>query len=305
MTTSVTVEDISEFQLSVHQTYKEHPILGVLLQKLEHINDFKFWNYRAEFTNLLSSNFVEMAVNKELSAFLEEQYYQLPLYFNNDRAKGWVVISTPYFKFNTYFFDGNLINQHRLENTDTKFSIQTTPQDVIMYFPEAKGAVLDIYQVNESENKLDAGPSITLAQTVELQDGQYVHLQAGIHAIHFRDVKEDMSYSEITSVTSEVRVIGEYDLRTLNLIGVSSANLSSSRAEMFSEMVANLQHKPSVPVLEKLCSHKDHFVRWAAAVSLYSLDEESGKRVISGLTSDPHPDVRNTAHQCISIFANQ
>lgn len=305
MTNSVSVEDISKFQLSVHQTYKEHPSLALLLDKLEHISDFEFWNYKSEFTDLLSSDFVEMAVNKELSAFLEEQYYQLPLYFNNDRAKGWVVISTPYFKFNIYFFDSNLINQHRKNNTETKFSIQTTSQDVIMYFPEAKGAELDIYEVNEGENSVDAGPSMKLSQSVKLQDGQYIHLQAGKNAIHFKDVKEDMSYFEITGVSSDVRVIGEYDLRTLNLIGVSAANLSSSRAEMFSEMVANLQHKPSVPVLEKLCSHKDHFVRWAAATSLYSLDEESGKRVIFDLTSDPHPDVRNTASQCINIFANQ
>lgn len=305
MKNEVTVQDISEFQLELHQTYKKHPILAALLQQLENVESFTFWQYKHDFMRLLSSDFVEQAVNKELGAFLKEDFYQLPLYFNNGRAKGWVILNTPYFRFNTYFFDGALVQDYRNNNQSKTFSIQTSPQDLLMYFPKAKGAILDLYECLETDDDSDIAPRVRLKQSIQLQDGQFVEIKAGKHATHFREITENLTYYEVSSVNSPVRMVGEYDLNNLTLLGLSAANLSSSRAEMFSEMVANLQHKESTPVLKKLCQHKDHFVRWSAATSLYSLDNDAGQEVIQLLTQDPHPDVRQTAQRCVAMFAAQ
>jgi len=305
MKNEITVQDISEFQLELHQTYKKHPKLSHLLEKLEDVETFNFWEYQKDFKQLLSSDFVEKAVNKELAAFLEEDYYQLPLYFNNGRAKGWVILNTPYFRFNTYFFDGAKVNEYRKNKQQAKFSIQTSPQDLLMYFPKAKGAVLDLYECLEPEKEGAVSEQVRLKESIALDDGQFVKIEAGKHATHFREITENLIYFEVSSVSSSARMVGEYDLNSLSLLGLSAANLSSSRAEMFSEMVANLQHKESAPVLQKLCKHKDHFVRWSAATSLYSLDNSAGEEMIQELTDDPHPDVRQTAEKCMAMFAAQ
>ncbi|GHF84284.1 HEAT repeat domain-containing protein [Thalassotalea marina] len=305
MKNEVTVQDISEFQLELHQTYKKHPILAAILKQLENVEDFDFWQYQQQFAKLLSSDFVEQAVNKELGAFLEEDFYQLPLYFNNGRAKGWVILNTPYFRFNTYFFDGALVNDYRTNNKNKTFSIQTSPQDLLMYFPKAKGAILDLYECVEQNAESDIAPQVRLKESIQLQDGQFVEIKAGLHATHFREITKNLTYYEVSSVSSAARMVGEYDLNSLSLLGLSAANLSSSRAEMFSEMVASLQHKESAPVLKKLCQHRDHFVRWSAATSLYSLDNDAGEEMIQSLTQDPHPDVRQTAQKCVAMFAAQ
>jgi hypothetical protein len=300
-----TIKEISDFQKSLHSTYKQHPILNSILSDLENIKEYQFNDFRQRYTELLRSDFVQWALNKELNAFIDEEYYQLPLYFDSGRAKGWVVLNTPYFRFTTFFYDERLINKNRASNIDEQFSIQIAAPDSILYFPKGKGTVVNVYEGDRISAHSEAPQSLRLKESIDVQDGQLIHIEAGKHAFQFETVANDVVYHEISSIKSPVRVIGEYNLSSLQLVGLSAANLSSSRAEMFSEMVANLKHQPSIPVLEKLTRHQDHFVRWSAATSLYSLSPSRGQKVIESLTDDPHPDVRETAQKCISIFAGE
>ena len=296
------VNDISKFQLKVHQSYREHSLLKSLLDSLTHKKDFYFWDYLSQFKALLTSDFIQFALEKEANAFLQEECYQLPLYFNSNRAKGWVVLNTPYFRFSTYNFDQKLVSQHRLANKGNNFSLQIAAQDQILYFSKSNNTELDIYEVAEASEQKPAGTGMKIKESLKVNSGDFIFVEAGRQALHFKTVIDDVTYHEISSAKSKVRVIGEYCLNTKSLIGVSAANLSSSRAEMFSEMVANFGYKPSIPTLKKLCAHTDHFVRWSAATSLYSLDNKERKEMIQQLTNDPHYDVKNTAKQCIEML---
>jgi len=305
MENKILVEDISKIQLAVHQSYKEHDLLKSILDGLTDIEGFMFWDHQTEFEQLLQSDFIEFALEKEAEAFVNEDFYQLPLYFNSNRAKGWVVMNTPYFRLSTFNFDQKLVQKHREANKDKASSLQVAPQDQLLYFPKGGNTLLDIYEVADVSPDKPAGSRMFLKESIAIQDGQFVKVLAGKQALHFKHVEQDVSYHEISSVQSDLRVIGEYNLDSLQLVGVSAANLSSSRAEMFSEMVANFNHKPSIPVLEKLCSHKDHFVRWSSATALYALDNEAGENMIRKLTDDPHLDVQQTAKHCVSMFESE
>lgn len=290
--------------MDVHQSYREHTFLTKVLDELAFKKTFAFWQHEESFSKLLASDFIEFALEKEAAAFCEEEYYQLPLYYDADRIRGWVVLSTPYFRLSTYHFDQRLVNKHREMKKGNKFSLQVASQDQLLYFPKGGKTVIDVYQVEENSNMSDVAEKIRLKESINVIDGQFIQIKAGVEALHFKCVGEDVHYHEISNMQSGVRVIGEYNLKSLDLVGVSAANLSSSRAEMFSEMVANFNYKPSIPVLEKLCAHKDHFVRWSAATSLYSLDNSAGEVMIKTLANDPHQDVRQTAKQCLAMFAS-
>lgn len=298
------VSDISKFQLKVHESYREHELLNKMLGGFSHIENYLFWDHLPKFQELLLSDFIQFALEKEANAFLQEDFYQLPLFFNTNRAKGWIVLNTPYFKLSTYNFDQKLVQKHRFANKDKSFSLQVAPQDQILYFSKGANTELDIYEIENISPEKPAGTGIRLKDSLVIKDGQFVYVEAGKHALHYKKVVQDVTYHEISSVKSDLRVIGEYSLKSKELIGVSAANLSSSRAEMFSEMVANFGHRPSIPVLKKLSAHKDHFVRWSAATSLYSLDANEGKEMIRHLTNDPNIDVKETAKQCISMLEN-
>ncbi|BFT32284.1 hypothetical protein D210916BOD24_34600 [Alteromonas sp. D210916BOD_24] len=305
MSTEKTVNDISELQLGTHQTYKQHPILNRLMAKLENIENFSFFDFSTDFESLVSSDFFDFVIAKEIDAFKQEEYYQLPLYHGNDRVKGWSILNTPYFRLTTFSFNKIGVSLHRENKSKDQFSLKINPQDALLYFAKAEGTILDIYEITTELDLQSASPCIALKSSLTLRDGDVVKLKAGMHAIHFREVNEDMIYHEVSGLDSQVKVIGEYNLSSLKLVGVSAANLASSRAEMFAEMVANLNHKASIPVLEKLGAHTDHFVRWSAAMNLYALDQDAGIHLIQKLTQDPHPDVKATAQRCCEMFAEQ
>lgn len=305
MSIEKSVHDISELQLNVHQTYKQHPLLNALMAKLENIEHFSFFDFSNDFEALVASDFLDFVIAKEIGAFNCEEYYQLPLYHGNDRVKGWSILNTPYFRLTTFSFNQAGISVHRENKVKEQFSLKITPHNTLLYFAKAKGTILDIYEIASELDSQNASQTIKLKSTITLNDGDVIKLKAGMNAIHFREVNDDMVYHEVSDSKSPIKVIGEYNLASLQLVGVSAANIASSRAEMFAEMVANLNHKASIPVLEKLGTHTDHFVRWSAAMNLYTLDQNAGVQLIHKLTSDPHPDVQATAKRCCEMFAEQ
>jgi hypothetical protein len=305
MNTDNTLGNISALPQSIYQTSEQHPMLFKLIKKLSTTPCSSFFDFSDDFEKLLSADFFSFAIPKEISALQQKEYYQLPLHDSDVNVKGWSMINTHYFRLTTFSFTKNGKQSHLERGPQNHSVLKIVSNDTLLYFAKSEGSVLDIYEISDELDTERACQSIVLKSSVALNDGAMVKLEAGRHAVHFRLIKDDMLYHELSCPESDVKVIGEYDPTSLQLVNVSVANLSSSRAEMFAETVANMKHKSSISVLEKLAAHADYFVRWNAALNLYTLDCNAGFQLIHKLTEDPNPNVKATAQRCCEMLFEQ
>lgn len=68
----------------------------------------------------------------------------------------------------------------------------------MLYFAKAKGTILDIYEIASELDSQNASQTIKLKSTITLNDGDVIKLKAGMNAIHFREVNDDMVYHEVS-----------------------------------------------------------------------------------------------------------
>lgn len=95
----------------------------------------------------------------------------------------------------------------------------------------------------------------------------------------------------------------EYDSKTLKPTRAIATSMNSSRLQWAAESLAVLGSEDSVPALEKLCTHPDHFVRWSAISNLIQLDFEKGVSLLKQASrSDDHPHIRNVAQKSLQIL---
>jgi hypothetical protein len=99
--------------------------------------------------------------------------------------------------------------------------------------------------------------------------------------------------------------VWEFDRVTLEPSRFVIADLEATRVGYTPELLAKLQSRESIPILEELATHPRHFVRWNAIKALCSLDPEVGLRVLTAARDDIHPHVRRAAEASLRLFAAQ
>lgn len=300
-----TINNIRSLPINTDQDSAQHSTLFRLIKKLSSMKNHSFFEFTDDFIELVSANTRSFAIPKEINLSHQEEYYQLPLYHGNADVKAWSLLNTHFFRLTTFLFNKEETTSSVECKLHNRCALKIVPNDTILYFTKADGAVLDVYEITDELDAEKACQSIALKSSLSLHDGAVVRLKAGLHAAHLRVIKNDMMYHEITYPESDIKVIGEYDINTLQLVDVNVANLFSYQAEMFAELVANFNQKTSIPVLKKLGAHTDSFVRWNAAMNLYTLDSDAGLQLMHELTQDPNPDVKATAQRCCEIIFEQ
>lgn len=89
----------------------------------------------------------------------------------------------------------------------------------------------------------------------------------------------------------------EYDPETLLPCRAIAANVTSSRIEFSTRLLAEIGDRDSLPQLRDLIQHHpDHFVRWGALRAIVAIDLGEGARALAmAAAEDPHRHVREAA----------
>lgn len=94
----------------------------------------------------------------------------------------------------------------------------------------------------------------------------------------------------------------EYDAKTLAPIRVALTNVTIGRLMTSLKIFGMTQFLESKEILIKLTNHDEHCVRWEAVRSLINVDFEKGKKVLTAMLDDKHPEIRNAARKSLQII---
>lgn len=101
----------------------------------------------------------------------------------------------------------------------------------------------------------------------------------------------------LSSIVAPVRWIFHPD--TLEPVRAAAARLSSSRLQFTCRTLAALGSPSSIPALQKLTAHPEHYVRWAAIQGICAISRDDGIACLRRATSDEHPHVRRAAERTL------
>jgi hypothetical protein len=88
-----------------------------------------------------------------------------------------------------------------------------------------------------------------------------------------------------------------------NTLGAAFPALSQNEYSgfiLFAKMAAAIGAASALPLLDELCGHGSHAVRWAAVQAMAKLDGDAARRQLRGLAEDAHPEVRESARRVLA-----
>lgn len=91
-----------------------------------------------------------------------------------------------------------------------------------------------------------------------------------------------------------------FDRTTQSIFGLTPVNPMLSNLTTIFDLLADVSSPTSIDCLKPFAQHEDHFVRWRAIRSIYTIDGPIGRRLIEEARSDPHEQVRAAAATTLS-----
>jgi hypothetical protein len=144
------------------------------------------------------------------------------------------------------------------------------------------------------EDQLDTSRRLVDLGVMQLEPG-WVHAVAAGHDL-FEIVKVDVDTPVvILHAPSKMRHHWIYDRQSLCPTLLMSADQSTARIQYALRVLAALESHDSLPVVESLMDHPDHFIRWEVVRQAFQIDVAAGKRLLERALTDPHPEVRQAA----------
>ena len=86
-----------------------------------------------------------------------------------------------------------------------------------------------------------------------------------------------------------------FDAGTGMPLDMSVAQQSDTELESMMQMVAALGPPNATQLLESLCGHRNHTIRWKAIQLLARRDRDAAIERLHHATGDPHPEIRHAA----------
>lgn len=176
--------------------------------------------------------------------------------------------------------------------------LSTRPRHGLVYVMGAFGLTASFYREPERTSDDDIARTLQFLSSMELEGDVMLSVQAGRDV--FRLTGEKGECPAILHLTSRpvCRMIWEYDPKTGASMGVTPAEIISSRIQFALQLLAKLpvSNSFSTETIQALIKdHPDHFIRWEATRTLLQLDLNEGLAVLDFLQNDPSNHVRKVA----------
>jgi hypothetical protein len=144
------------------------------------------------------------------------------------------------------------------------------------------------------EDQIDPAKTLRDLGLMHLNPGDVFALTAGYDLFEITGV-EHQTPILILHLPSYLRYHWIYDPASLSPELIMSSDQSTARIQFALRILAALPSPQSIPIIESLMEHGDHFIRWEAVRQAFSVDESLGRRLLSRALTDPNAEVRNAA----------
>ena len=96
-----------------------------------------------------------------------------------------------------------------------------------------------------------------------------------------------------------------FDRKTRRPVGLSPIHSIESNLTTLLSLLAVCGNERTVEITQELLTHERHFLRWAAAKTIASLDGSAGVQAALRLADDAHPEVRAAARAALSAHPSK
>jgi len=274
--------------------FKLYPDLQEFVNTTKALNSSNFWDYIPQFKKLLKSNFISDFLATELQKMDEMFDYD---FLNQD--VGIDIIKLPEYTLTLgKLFESTFLGGNRPE-------VVGFGSDM-MFCNLGPGTLeVEIYEFpcDHPLEVFDKTKTITLKNRLFQNKGDIIKLRAGKDIIKILNVNE--TAFQLYLVSSDIQdLVWHYDEKTLRPLYATAGKSQTSRIQCMLMMLANLGSKQSIPLLKKLATAKQHFLRWSAIKTITALSPEDGYPLLKEAMHDPHPHVRNASKTTLQLLEN-
>lgn len=182
-------------------------------------------------------------------------------------------------------------------------SIGFTGLKTLFHFVKSGGATLSFWEAPETGHDFVGGGRCRSAGRRQIADGETVTIDGSRQSFVIEHVHSDAVYLQAVVRVGAAPLAVEYDSRTLEFVGASSADEEASRVQMMVTLLRLMDRADAVPVVREMLKSPHFFTRWHVMRELLALDAEAAFPDLASMAeSDPHPEVRAAAAQTLEAF---
>lgn len=264
-----------------------HEVIELLKQGFD-----QFWTCEAQFAGLLNSDFLQRFIGFELDQLLNTpQYipdlsneYEMTILKTRDYTLALKIVVP----------EGNLVRPPYSSAEHNMLGLCNPTVAQIEIFEQANPFPVNI---------LERSRTLTFKECITLNQFEYKILPASKEAYRLLSNDTTRVFLSFSSGLVE-RIRWDYNAVTFAPERALAADNSASRLQFAAKVLAMFGCDSSINPLKCLLQHQDHFVRWSAIQSIFTIDNELGYQLLQECANDPHPHVRNAAKRTLKQFGN-
>ena len=247
-----------------------------------------FWECEEAFRDLLKSSFLVEILNFELSKIIDRPIH-VPMTAN---PTNWTFVVDGKFTLNANIYSSysgrsdSSISSHSCHHF---VGVLEGDPVLLKLFQTQDGHENDVF--NRSERLICLGEKL-------LSKGEYIKIRAD-QDVYFVEPSKQSTLLVSFSSPLQKNLTWVYDADTLRPVHAIAANMTDSRIEMVSSVLAHFTYKGAVNTLKNVLRHGSHFVRWKVIKALMVLDHDAGLEALTLALGDPHLHVRNAAKRTL------
>lgn len=135
------------------------------------------------------------------------------------------------------------------------------------------------------------------------EDGEWILLDGRSQSFVIEHVESDMVCLQAAVKVGGGPLTLEYDSRTLDYVGASSADESASRVQIMVSLLRLMGRRDAAPVIADLLDIPSFSARWHIMRELLALDADAALPHLRRFAAeDPHPEVRAAAARTLDMF---
>lgn len=184
-------------------------------------------------------------------------------------------------------------------------SIFFSGQWMVLHFVKSGGATLSFWEAPQIEAGFvaDAGDRCRLLGRRRVADGETLVIDGRSKSFVFDHAEADMVVVQaLISAEAAPLTVGYYS-DTLAFAGASSTDEESSRTQMLVSLLRMMDRADAAPLFRQALDSPHFYTRWHIMREFLALDAEAALPSLRAMAAnDPHPEIRWTAGQTLSML---
>lgn len=184
-------------------------------------------------------------------------------------------------------------------------SIGFTGLRTLFHFVKSGGATLSFWEAPAIGPDFVGGEGgrCRSAGRRTIADGETVAIDGSRESFVIEHVRSDAVYLQAVVRVGAGPLAIEYDSKTLEFVGASSADEEASRVQMMATLLRMMDRQDAVPVVREALNSPHFFTRWHIMRELLAIDAGAALPELEKMADkDPHPEVRAAAAETLRAF---